>query len=65
MRLGHTHFRRGKRVRIKLKDGAILIRRFDAHLDDSVRVSDVDTGHSVEKIPLKRVLSISIFKRAS
>lgn len=63
MRCPHTHFRRGKRVRIKLKDGSVLIRRFVTRLDAAIRVADVETGHRFEEIPTKRLLNVSIWKQ--
>lgn len=65
MRCPHTHFRRGKRVRIKLRDGTIMIRRFVSRLEAAIRVSDVETGRRYEEIPTRRLLNVSIFKEAS
>lgn len=65
MRCPHTHFRRGKRVRIKLRDGTIVIRRFVSRLEAAIRVSDVETGRQYEEIPTRRLLNVSIFKEAS
>lgn len=61
MRCPHTHFTPGKRLRIKLRGGEILIRRFVRREPKSILVEDCERGN-LREIPTKNLLNVSIFK---
>ena len=60
----HTHFSRGQRVRIVLRDGTILHRRFIERRGRSIEVANIDTGIHQE-IATRLLKVVSIYKGAS
>ena len=60
----HTHFDRGKRLRITLKDGSVLYRRFVERRGRTIRVATMDTGEH-EEIPTNLLRNVSIYKPRS
>ncbi len=44
MKMPHTHFDRGQRIRIILRDGTILYRRFVERRGRTIKVASMDTG---------------------
>jgi hypothetical protein len=63
LKFPHTHFSRGQRLRIVLRDGTVLVRRFVDRRGRHIEVADVDTG-SRERIPTRSLKVVSIYKGA-
>lgn len=61
MKFPHTHFRRGQRLRIVLRDGTVLYRRFVDRLGRSIQVAQIDTGIH-EEIATRLLKVVSIYK---
>lgn len=59
----HTHFDRGQRVRIILRDGTILYRRFVERRGRTIKVATMDTG-AHEEIQTRLLKVVSIYKGA-
>lgn len=59
MKFPHTHFTRGTRLRIVLRDGTVLVRKFRDRLARSIVVTDGDTEHKIQTRQLK---SVTIYK---
>lgn len=60
----HTHFDRGQRVRIVLKDGTVLLRRFIERRGRTIEVAAIDTGIHQE-IATRLLKVVSIYKGAA
>lgn len=57
----HTHFDRGKRIRIALKDGTVLVRRFVERHRRTIEVVNPETGDH-EQIATGLLRNVSIYK---
>ena len=60
MKSPHTHFKRGKRLRIVLRDGTVLVRRFYERSSRDLIV-DGDDG-TREKLRSEMLRNVSIYK---
>lgn len=60
MKFPHTHFSRGKRLRIVLRDGSVLFGKFYERHATSMEVS-TDGGNI--RIPTKSLRNVTIWKR--
>lgn len=56
MRYPHTHFTKGKRLRVKLKSGEVFFDHFEEHLSRYVRF------RVRGKVPTKELANLSIAK---
>jgi hypothetical protein len=57
----HTHFDRGKRLKITLKDGSVLYRRFVERRGRTIKVATLETGEH-EEIPTSLLRAVSVYK---
>jgi hypothetical protein len=64
MKFPHTHFSRGQRLRIVLRDGTVLMRRFVERRGRSIKVATMGTGEH-EEIATRLLKGVSIYKRPS
>jgi hypothetical protein len=64
MKFPHTHFNRGQRLRIVLRDGTVLMRRFVERRGRSIKVAAIETGVH-EEIATRLLKVVSIYKGAA